>query len=98
MERVTPLPRPVWERHFQTFVGLAMLALGTWLIDSTLKQNVALAVQTERIKALTLRIDRLAILSSGLYTSNDAERDFALRDAVMVRIRERIRILERGAR
>ena len=86
--------RPPWERHFQTFVGITILAIGTWVISSTQDQTIAVAVQTQQIKELTKRIDALSAFSLDRYTSKDAERDFALRDAEMTRIWQRLRTVE----
>ena len=91
-------PRSIWERHFQTFVGVTILALGTWLIDTTQTHTIALAVQTERIQTLTIRINSFTMATTDRYTSMDASRDFARRDAELKRIYRRLIALEGSAR
>jgi len=56
------------------------------------------AVQTEQIKVLTQRIDSLSVIAADRYTTKDAERDFALRDAEMVRIWNRLAQIGRTAK
>ncbi len=97
-DTTSPYARHPWERHFQTVVGVIVLAIGGWVISSTQNQTVAVAVQTEQIKVLTQRIDALSVISADRYTASDAERDFALRDAEMIRIWLRIRQVEESAR
>ena len=89
-----PPPRSIWERHFQTFIGMAILAVGVWVVDTTQDQTVALAVQTEKIRVLTLRIDRLAALAVDRYTANDADRDFEAVNTALDRLRARMDRIE----
>ncbi len=98
MSEPYPYTRPPWERHFQTVVGVIVLAIGGWVISSTQSQTIAVAVQTEQIKVLTQRIDSLSVIAADRYTTKDAERDFALRDAEMVRIWNRLAQIGRTAK
>ena len=81
------MPRNVWERHFQTFVGIAMMALGAWLFSTVSNQTVTIAVQTQMIEALTARFDTMEALLANSYTASDAAKDFALRDSQISRIK-----------
>jgi hypothetical protein len=89
--------RSMWERHFQTFVGLVMMGLGAWLFDTVSNQTVIIAVQTEKIVTLTNRFVIMEKLLNNRYTASDAERDFELRDREINRLKLDIIDLKKGA-
>lgn len=89
--------RSMWERHFQTFVGLVMMGLGAWLFDTVSNQTVIIAVQTEKIVSLTKRFVIMEKLLNDRYTASDAERDFKLRDREIDRLKLDIIDLKKGS-
>ncbi len=90
----------VWERRFQTFVGVILLTLMLWLFDTVSKQTVEIAVQATNVGNLTKRFDMMASLFvTNPYMSTNAVRDRDARDREIETLKqemESLRLFVRG--
>ncbi len=87
--------RSAVERHFQTFVGVVMVALLFWIFNSVQDLTVKVAVQNLNIQILSKTIEKLSVDTDDRYRSTEAKRDFYIRDAEINDIKKRITNLER---
>ena len=87
--------RPVWERHLQSImIAMILMVLG-WMGAQIVGQ---IKLQTEMNKDITFLTSQVAELKEGTksrYTSEDAARDFRIRDAQILDLQERLRDREK---
>jgi len=80
-----------FERHFQT-VALSLITAGlVWGGTMLQTSSVQIATLTEKVTSLEAR---LAYERENLYTAKDADKDFQLRDQVVINLASRVLVLE----
>ena len=86
------------ERHIQTLISAAALALLAWNFLQVQNLTVQVARMSEKLAALTERVD---VTVEHRYNSVDAARDFRARDQILedlvvdvIELRERLREIE----
>lgn len=86
-----PVQMSALEKYFQTGLTSLSIALLAWMGKSQYETSITLTALQVEVRNLN---EKLEIATSDRYTSADAGRDFALRDAKIIELERRVSQLE----